>query len=54
LKGTRALAIAAVRMLSPMVVVGGTAPAGSVLGGLESGGGAELIVGSDEDYGSRS
>jgi hypothetical protein len=41
--------ILAARMPIAMVVVDGAAPPGSVLGGFESGGGAELIVGSDAD-----
>ena len=37
------------RMPIAMVVVGGAAPPGSILGGFEPGAGAELIVGSDAD-----
>jgi hypothetical protein len=41
-------------MRSAAVGIGGTAPPGSVLGSLESDGGAELAIGSNADYESRS
>ena len=54
LRAKRALAVSAARLLSAAVGVGGAAPFKSVLGSLESDGGAELAIGSNADYESRS
>jgi hypothetical protein len=50
----RSLAAYTARMLGATVGVGGASPPGSILGSLESSGGAELIIGSNADYENRS
>jgi hypothetical protein len=50
----RSLAVSAARMLNATVGVGGAAPPGPVLGIFQSGGVAELIIGSNADDESRS